>query len=188
MPWPQAVVDDLNNRYFKESSEQIGVDETNDFIFGALQNALRQQLHDGIAAGKVTDGIDLAQLPDPPAVRALGANPSRDALLQLLGMPTPSASTPNAQTLRNMAKLEAPLEVQTRSLSGFFPFNKFSSVPTLMKAARIAYTESGGDDIKKRLMIVPHCHVRPTRAQSRSTRPPRWSSRSARSKARALCY
>jgi len=159
-PWPQTVVDDLNNRYFKESSEQIGVDETNDFVFGALQNALRQQLHEGIAAGKITDAIDLAQLPDPPAVRALGANPSRDALLQLLGMPTSSGSTPNAQTLRNMAKLEAPLAVQTRSLSGFFPFNKFSSVPILMKAARMAYAESGGDDVKKRLMIVPHCHVR----------------------------
>ncbi|MGE5269652.1 MAG: family 16 glycoside hydrolase [Thiohalocapsa sp.] len=157
--WPQGVVDDLNNRYFKEASEQIGVDETNDFIFGELQNALRQQLHSGIAAGKVTDAIDLAQLPDPLAVRALGANPGRDALLQLLGLPTPSGSAPNVQTLRNMAKLEAPLAVQTRSLSGFFPFNKFSSVPILMKASRMAFAESGGDDVKKRLMIVPQCHV-----------------------------
>src|SRR5438128_1978457 len=46
--WPQAVVDDLNNRYFAESAEQIGVDQTNDFIFGELQNALRQQLFDGL--------------------------------------------------------------------------------------------------------------------------------------------
>src|SRR6266851_4748458 len=135
-PWPQAVVDDLNNRYFREASEQIGVDETNDFIFGELQNALRQQLHDGIAAGRVTDAIDLSALPDPAAVRALGASPTRDALLSLLGLPTPSGATPNAQSLRNMAKLEAPLAVQTRSLSGFFPFNKFSAVPILMKAAR----------------------------------------------------
>src|SRR5713226_9784299 len=64
-PWPQAVVDDLNNRYFAEAAEQIGVDETNDFIFGELQNALRQQLHDGIAAGGVTNAIDLSALPDP---------------------------------------------------------------------------------------------------------------------------
>src|SRR5207302_9933929 len=84
-PWPRAVVDDLNNRYFAESSEQIGVDETNDFIFGPLQNALRQQLYDGIAAGRVTDAIDLSQLPDPPAVRALGASPARADLLGLLG-------------------------------------------------------------------------------------------------------
>src|SRR6266849_1906365 len=158
-PWPQAVVDDLTNRYFAEASEQIGVAETNDFIFGELQNALRQQLHDGIAAGDVTDAIDLSALPDPAAVRALGASPSRDALLQLLGLPTPSGSPPNVQTLRNMATLEAPLAVQTRQLSGFFPFNKFSTVPILMKAARMAGSESGGDDVKKRLMIVPHCHV-----------------------------
>jgi choline dehydrogenase-like flavoprotein len=158
-PWPQAVVDDLNNRYFAEASEQIGVDETNDFIFGELQNALRQQLYDGIAAGRVTEAIDLSALPDPAAVRALGASPSRDAMLQLLGLPTPSGSTPNVPTLRNMAKLEAPLAVQTRSLSGFFPFNKFSTVPILMKAARMASAEAGGDDVKKRLMIVPHCHV-----------------------------
>jgi len=159
-PWPKAVVDDLNNRYFGEASEQIGVDETNDFIFGALQNALRQQLFDGITAGRVTDAIDLSALPDPAAVRALGAAPSQGALLGLLGLPTPSGGpAPSVQSLRNMAKLEAPLAVQTRSLSGFFPFNKFSSLPILMKAARMAGSESGGDDVKKRLMIVPHCHV-----------------------------
>src|SRR6266851_5581039 len=58
-----------------------------------------------------------------------------------------------------MATLEAPLAVQTRQLSGFFPFNKFSTVPILMKAARMASAEAGGDDVKKRLLIVPHCHV-----------------------------
>src|SRR5712692_10593514 len=29
----------------------------------------------------------------------------------------------------------------------------------LMKASRAAYTESAGDDVKKRLMVVPNCHV-----------------------------
>src|SRR6266700_5548823 len=28
-----------------------------------------------------------------------------------------------------------------------------------MKAARTAGSESGGDDVKKRMMIVPNCHV-----------------------------
>jgi choline dehydrogenase-like flavoprotein len=158
-PWPKAVVDDLNNRYFAEAAEQIGVDETNDFIFGPLQTALRQQLYDGITAGRVTDAITLTDLPDPAAVRALGASPGRAALLDILGLPASSGSTPSAQALRDMAKLEAPLAVQTRSLSGFFPFNKFSTVPILMKASRLAFSESGGDDVKKRLMIVPHCHV-----------------------------
>ncbi len=158
-PWPQAVVDDLNTRYFAEAAEQIGVDETNDFIFGPLQNALRQQLFDGIAAGRVTDAIPLTRLPDPRAVTSLGAAPARAALLDLLGLPASSGSTPSAQALRDMAKLEAPLAVQTRSLSGFFPFNKFSTVPILMKAVRQAYAEAGGDDVKKRLMVVPDCHV-----------------------------
>jgi pimeloyl-ACP methyl ester carboxylesterase len=35
-PWPQAVVNDLNNRYFAESARQIGTEETNDFVSGAL--------------------------------------------------------------------------------------------------------------------------------------------------------
>src|SRR5262249_23466175 len=57
-------------------------------------------------------------------------------------------------------KLEAPLAVQGRSpLPGFFPMNKFSSAPLLMEAARTAQTRSGGDDVKKRLMIVPDVHV-----------------------------
>src|SRR5262249_20524346 len=156
--WPQAVVDDLNSRYFRESAEQIGVDETNDFIFGPLQNALRQQLFDGLRTGGVTDAVDLSSLPDTFAVRALGSSPQPQDLLRLLGLPMPS-TVPSTQDLLNMLKLEAPLAVQTRTLSGFFPFNKFSSVPILMKAARSAANESGGDDVKKRLMVVPHCHV-----------------------------
>jgi choline dehydrogenase-like flavoprotein len=157
--WPQAVVDDLTNRYFDESGQQIGVDETNDFIFGALQNALRQQLFDGLNANLVTDAVDLTTMPDPQAVRALGALPAVDDLLRALGLPAAPGPGPDPQRLRNMLKLEAPLAVQTRTLSGFFPFNKFSAVPILMKAARSAESECGGDDVKKRLMVVPNCHV-----------------------------
>ena len=43
--------------------------------------------------------------------------------------------------------------------SGFFPFNKFSSVPLFIEAARLAQSEAAGDDFKKRLMIVPGCHA-----------------------------
>jgi choline dehydrogenase-like flavoprotein len=157
-PWPQSVIDDLKNRYFDESAQQIGVDETNDFIFGPLQNALRQQLFDGLNAKKVNDAL-LSELPDPVAVRALGAAPTAAQLLDILGLPAPAGKAPNVADLRNLLKLEAPLAVQTKSLSGFFPFNKFSSVPILMKASRSAESECGGDDVKKRLMIVPNCHV-----------------------------
>jgi hypothetical protein len=72
----------------------------------------------------------------------------------------PSATPPPRQELLNELKLEAPLAVQGESgHAGFFPFNKFSTVPLLIKAAREAAAESGSDDVKKRLMIVPNCHV-----------------------------
>jgi hypothetical protein len=34
--WPNTTIADLTARYFEESTRQIGVDETNDFIFGDL--------------------------------------------------------------------------------------------------------------------------------------------------------
>jgi len=62
--------------------------------------------------------------------------------------------------LKNQLKLEAPLAVQARpGHAGFFPINKFSAVPLLIKAARGAFSESSGDDVRKRLMVVPRCHV-----------------------------
>jgi choline dehydrogenase-like flavoprotein len=155
--WPQAVVNDLNNRYFAESAAQIGTEETNDFIFGPLQNALRQALYDGINNGAITEAIPLANLPDHPVLRGNpGANAAR--LLELLGNP-PGTGGVSVQDLRNLLKLEAPLAVQGQTLPGFFPFNKFSSMPLLMKAARSAQAEANNNDARKRLMAVPNCHV-----------------------------
>ena len=131
--WPAAAKTDLNSRYFREASEQIGVTESNDFIQGDLHDALRQRLFDGINDGKVTGAIPLTQLP-----------------LHLDGVPP-------AQT--DIHKLEAPLAVKSRDRSGAFAPNKFSAAPMLIKAARVASSESQGDDVKKRLMIVPNCHV-----------------------------
>ena len=139
--WPRDVVNELNARYFRESSEQIGVNETNDFIQGPLHDALRQRLFNGINGGVVTDAVPLSQLP-----LHLDMSPDTDPIQ------------------REQMKLEAPLAVQSRAdRSGFFPFNKFSSLPLLMKAARTAWTESSNDDSKKRLMIVPNCHVKQLR-------------------------
>ena len=42
--WPPQVVQDLNTRYFHEAAVQIGVDETNDFVFGQMHLALRAML------------------------------------------------------------------------------------------------------------------------------------------------
>jgi len=155
--WAQAVVDDLNNRYFAESNEQIGSDVSNYYIFGTLQNSLRQLLLDGIGAGKVTDSIALPNLPDHPGVRALAQPPGTQQLANMLGLDSPGSS--QLQDLLNLMKLEAPLAVQVRSLSGLFPINKFSTVPLLAKASRTAENESAADDVKKRLMVVDNCHV-----------------------------
>jgi hypothetical protein len=70
------------------------------------------------------------------------------------------------QDLLNLLKLEAPLAVETRTRTGFFPWNKFSAVPVLTKAARAAFAESNGDDVKKRLMVVPDCHVKKLRTSA----------------------
>lgn len=162
--WPQAVLDDLTPKnlpdgrkgYFRQSSDQIGVTETNDFIFGDLQRAMREQLFDGLST--VSDAMDLTSLPDHPAVEYGNTPATLDDLAKLLGIDPLPSPPPPIQTLRNEAKLEAPLAVQGQSgHAGFFPFNKFSAVPLLMKAAREAANQS--DDVKKRLMVVSRCHV-----------------------------
>jgi len=162
--WPANVVSELqaatlpdgSHGYFWQASDQIGVTQTNDFIFGELHRALREQLRGKI--GTVTGAIALGSLPDHPAVRFSTSPPSDAELLDLLGLPP--ATTAPTQQLKDELKLEAPLAVQGQAgHAGFFPFNKFSAVPLLMKAAREADSESKTDDVKKRLMIVPRCRV-----------------------------
>ena len=166
-PWPQSVVDELraatlpdgSNGYFHQAASQIGTTETNDFIFGDLHRAAREQLFAGINANKVKDAVSLNAMPDHPAVRYAASPPAIQDLVKLLGLP-PSAPVPTPADAKNELKLEAPLAVQGQAgHAGFFPFNKFSTVPLLIKASREAYSESGGDDVRKRVMIVPHCHV-----------------------------
>jgi choline dehydrogenase-like flavoprotein len=165
--WPAAVVSELTATnladgspgYFRQASGQIGVTETNDFIFGDLHRAVRAQLFGAINGGTVTDAVPLNALPDHPAVRYANTPPSPIELGGLLGL-SPGASVPSVPAALNELKLEAPLAVQGNTgHAGFFPFNKFSAVPLLIKAAREAYRESVGDDARKRLMIVPKCHV-----------------------------
>jgi choline dehydrogenase-like flavoprotein len=134
--WPAAVIAGLNaaGGYFDQASEQIGTNVTNDFISGPMHIALRAQLKAGIDGALVADAIPLSELQ-----------------LHLQGVPAGQ---------EDLFKLEAPLAVQAVApRAGFFPFNKFSSMPILTGAARRAYFESGGDDSRKRLMVVPNCHV-----------------------------
>jgi choline dehydrogenase-like flavoprotein len=163
--WPASTRNDLRNTYFAEASRHIGVKETNDFIYGPLHTALRKQLHAGLKLATNATGYTFAELFDHPAVRYPDPGdptPVPDALLrQWLGLPV-SDATARADLL-DMFKLEAPLAVQSTTLPGFFPTNKFSAVPGLIRAARIAAGEAGGvgpdADARKRLMIVPNCHV-----------------------------
>src|SRR5262245_18962113 len=128
--WPAQVVSDLKSKYFADAGIQIGVDQTNDFTFGDMHEALRKLLFGGLAS--VDDAIPLAQLPVPR-------------------WPTGPSG---------IEKLEAPLAVQGRApRAGFFPLNKFSSVPLITRASRQAWFESPGDDIKQRVLVVPNCHV-----------------------------
>ena len=146
LAWPQTVLDALRlpgpngaPSYFRQASEQIGVNESNDFMHGVLHEALRRVLYDGLqdTPPAVAEAIPLDELP--------------------LHIDVPDDATTEE---RNLLKLEAPLAVQGRHpRSGFFPFNKFSSVPLLMQAARSAEVEASGDDYKKRLMIVPDARV-----------------------------
>lgn len=164
--WPSSVVTDLKTSplpsgargYFQEASEQIGVSETNDFVFGELHRALRKQVFQALKVGGVSGAIPSSSLPDHPALRFATATPD---LAELLGLPPGETIPPGQESeAKNELKLEAPLAVQGRAgHAGFFPFNKFSSVPLLVKAARESAAESAGDDARRQIMIVPRCHV-----------------------------
>ena len=167
--WPQTARDALRpaapaEGYFAQASRQIGVKETNDFIYGPLHTALRKQLHAGLKTAGNETGFSFADLLEHPAVRYPdpGEPPIDAAVLRdWLGLP-PTDTTPEA-ALHELFKLEAPLAVQSTTLPGFFPTNKFSAVPGLIRAARLAGNEADGTgpaaDARKRLMIVPNCHV-----------------------------
>src|SRR5207245_913372 len=51
--WPANVVYDLNRRYFREASEQLGAHVTNDFIFSRLHEPLPQTSFEVITAAGV---------------------------------------------------------------------------------------------------------------------------------------
>jgi choline dehydrogenase-like flavoprotein len=162
--WPPSTRAALRAQYFDQASRQIGVKETNDFIYGTLHTALRKQLYDGLKSAGNETGFDIANLPDHPAVRYRDpGEPPIDAKLLRDWLGLPATDTTPLAALKDMFKLEAPLAVQSTTLPGFFPFNKFSAMPAVTRAARLASAEADGigpaADARKRLMIVPDCHV-----------------------------
>jgi hypothetical protein len=179
--WPQTTRDALRpagpgEGYFGQASRHIGVKETNDFIYGPLHTALRRQLHGGLKTAGNETGFTFADLLEHPALRYHDpGEPSVDAALlrNWLGLPA-TDTTPEAE-LHEIFKLEAPLAVQSTTLPGFFPTNKFSAVPGLIRAERLASNETDGTgpvaDARKRLMIVPNCHGQELITQ---TQPDNW--------------
>jgi choline dehydrogenase-like flavoprotein len=151
--WPQSVVADLKARFFLEAAKQTGVSTPNDFLNGKLQDFFRQQAFSTYSA--IPNTVPLAELPDYVAEAPEDVTPAIQA--QLVGAPP---------TFQASLKLDAPLSVQSLSRPGFFPFNKFSSVPEGIAAARQAFGESGTNDAVKRLMIVPNCHVKSLRTRT----------------------
>ena len=169
--WPAAVIADLQNQYFYEAGDQIGVNATNDFIYGPLHQALRQILYAGIG-GRTGMGtfktLPLEALRNHPAFRDFqrknGRAPTNAELVEMLKLQLPAGTpAPPRADLLNLLKLEAPLAVQSVAEPGLFPVNKFSAVPLLVRVARLAASEAGGigaaADARKRLMIVPKSQV-----------------------------
>src|SRR5215471_10739332 len=162
--WPAGARAELRARYFGESSRQIGVKETNDFIYGPLHTALRKQLDDGLNVAGNETGFTFAELLDHPAVRYPDpGEPPLDAKILRDWLGLPASDTTPLDKLKELFKLEAPLAVTSTTLPGFFPTNKFSAVPGLIRASRLASAEADGAgpaaDARKRIMVVPNCHV-----------------------------
>jgi choline dehydrogenase-like flavoprotein len=162
--WPAAARAELHARYFAEASRQIGVKETNDFIYGPLHTALRKQLDDGLNTAGNETGFTFADLLDHPAVRYPDpGEPTLNAAILRDWLGLPATDTTPFEKLKELFKLEAPLAVQSTTLPGFFPTNKFSALPGIIRAARLASGEADGigpvADARKRIMIVPDCHV-----------------------------
>jgi choline dehydrogenase-like flavoprotein len=174
--WPPAVVDALQKpvpvtdlgapapSYFQQAAEQIGAADTNDYIYGPLHTALREQLANGLAgsvAGSVAANLKLSTLPDHPKIRYTTPALTDAQLRDMLGLPTPQPGDPAVPRpkLLDLLKVEAPLAVQSRAAPGQFPVNKFSAMPLLAAAARASATESYPYDQLKQVMVVPSWHV-----------------------------
>jgi hypothetical protein len=119
--WPAAVRTALRAGYFADASRQIGVKETNDFIYGPLHAALRKQLDDGLNTAGNETGFTFADLLDHPALRYPDpGEPPLDAKILRDWLGLPSTDTTPLAKLKELFKLEAPLAVQSTTLPASF--------------------------------------------------------------------
>jgi len=158
-PWPRAVVDDLLQRYLLEGAQQTGASTSNDYIAGDMHAFFRRKLFDMYTT--IPNVVPLGELPDYVAE-------APDDQGQHIQDVNHGKIAPDYPGFLDSLRVDAPLAVQILSRPGFFPFNKFSSVPLAIDAARRASGEArdkGGDSFK-RLMIVPGCHVKGLRTRT----------------------
>jgi choline dehydrogenase-like flavoprotein len=158
-PWPKTVIDDLQIRYFVEAARQTGASTSNDYIAGTMHNFFREKLFNMYTT--IPNFVPLNELPDytTEAPEDMGQG-IQDIISGKVAPPYPG--------FQNSLRVDAPLAVQILSRPGFFPFNKFSSVPLGIDASRRAFADAtdkiGNSD--KRVMIVTDCHVKGLRTRS----------------------
>ena len=157
--WPKTVVDDLSQRYFTEAARQTGASTSNDYLEGPMHRFYRKRLFDLYTT--IPNVVPLAELPDYATETPEDMNPGIQDIL-LGRVPEPYLG------FRDSLRVDAPLAVQILSRPGFFPFNKFSSVPLGITAARRAFADAGDKvgNTDKRLMVVPDCHVKSLRTRN----------------------
>ncbi len=158
-PWPQVVVDDLKTRYFLEGARQTGASTSNDYIAGKMHNFFREKLINMYPT--IPNFVPLNELPDY-------ATEAPEDMGQGIQDIISGAIPPPYVNFKDSLLLDAPLAVQILSRPGFFPFNKFSSVPLGIDAARRAFGDANDKlgNTDKRLMIVPNCHVKGLRTRT----------------------
>jgi hypothetical protein len=138
------------------------VTETNDYIFGDLHNALRDVLFDAIESDKVSDAMKLSTLPEAP--RSKFSIPRRRLKIsqRCSGFHCQIRCPRTRQSSRRTCAISSSLRHRLpfrRAAGRRFPDEQIQYTPLLIKAARAAVNEAPGDDVRKRLMIVPRCHV-----------------------------
>ncbi len=158
-PWPQTVVDDLNKRYFLEGAKQTGTSTSNDYIAGDMHTFFRKKLF-GLYS-TIPNVVPLNELPDyvTDALEDQGQHIQDVANGKI---------APDYPGFLDSLRVDAPLAVQILSRPGFFPFNKFSSVPLGIDAARRAFGAASDKigNTDKGLTIVPDCHVKGLRTRT----------------------
>jgi hypothetical protein len=153
------LVDDLNQRYCIEAARQTDASTSNDYIDGAMHNFFRQRLFNLYAT--VHNAVPINELPDYVSEALVDQGQGIKDIV-------PGAVPPPYPGFLDSLRIDAPLAVQILSRPGFFPFNKFSSVPLGIAAARRAFSDASDKvgNTDKPLMIVTGCHVKGLRTRT----------------------